>query len=343
MGQVVQTNGSYEIRTGEGNQILLNTGYNVGTVRVTGNLLVEGDTLTVSAENLDVADNIIRLNVGETGDGVTLEYAGIEIDRGEASEGNALFVLDDRQPRVPVWTIGNGSVVGSINFDQSNLKVRRIFTDSGTDGGDLTLIGDSSALGVVKVLGTVNYEQQVTDDDDIPNKKYVDDAIQSNPTFQIVRDAGNTGTRVVAFDKDDPLDTFLYFPPAVGPYVTQPTDGITGNPLSLVSVVVDNQIAAEFYEDHAIIQGLDIIGTEIVNDDTNTNIFIRTNGTGRLQTNYALQIDHSGVVPTSVGDATVIHSGIPGLGNSGVYFVNSNDTNDELISRNKALLYSMIF
>lgn len=337
MGQVVQTNGDYEIRTGEGSQILLNTGFNVGTVRVTGNLLVDGDTLTVSAENLDIQDNIIRLNIGETGDGVTLEYAGIEIDRGISLEGNSLFILDDRSPRVPVWTIANGSVVGSLNFDQANLRLRRIYTDPGTDRGDLVLIGDSSANGVVKVTGTVNYEQQVTDDDDIPNKKYVDDAIQSNPTFQIVRNE----TRIVAFDKAAPLDLALYFPPDIGPYTSQPVDD-TSSPVSLLGLVVDGQITAEFFSDHVTIQGLDINGSEIINDDTNTNIFLRTNGTGKLQTNYGLQLDNIGVTPSSVGGSSVVYSRTPGLGNSGIYFVNSQG-DDELISKNKALVYSMIF
>ena len=64
MGQFVQTNGDYVIKTGEGADIKFDTGPGVGNVRVTGNLVVEGDTLTVSAENLNVNDNIIVLNFG---------------------------------------------------------------------------------------------------------------------------------------------------------------------------------------------------------------------------------------------------------------------------------------
>ena len=59
----------------------------------TGNLVVEGDTLTVQAENLNVNDNIIELNYGETGAGVSLRYAGIQIDRG--SETPASFFYDE--------------------------------------------------------------------------------------------------------------------------------------------------------------------------------------------------------------------------------------------------------
>ena len=76
-GRTVQVSGDYNIKTGEGNTILLDTGPNVGEVRITGSLVVLGDTLTVEAENLNVQDNSIILNYGETGLGVTLDYSGI--------------------------------------------------------------------------------------------------------------------------------------------------------------------------------------------------------------------------------------------------------------------------
>ena len=64
-------------------------------------------------------------------------------------------------------------------------KIQGLFTNSiTTGGGDLYLI--NSGNGVVSVSGTNNYEVQVTDDDDIPNKKYVDDAIVTGiQTIQI--------------------------------------------------------------------------------------------------------------------------------------------------------------
>lgn len=324
MGQVVQVNGDYTIKTGEERDITLDTGPGVGNVRVTGNLIVEGDTLTVTAENLNVQDNLIVVNFGETGAGVTLEYAGLEVDRG--SLPNALFLFDEAADS---WIIGQGSVVGSISYTDSSLKLRKILTDPDTDEGDLTLIG--TGLGVIKVLGTQNYEQQVTDDDDIPNKAYVDNAIQSNPTYQIVRG----DTRVISFDKDAPLDPGLNFPPAIGPYVNQPAD-------SIVSIVVDGLINSVFYNNRAVIQGIEINDTEITNDNTNSNIFIRTNGTGKLQTNYAVQLDKIGVTPAAVGDAVLIYAAEPSIATTGVYFTN-NQRSGELINKNKALLFSMIF
>lgn len=337
MAQYLQVNGDYNIKTKEGGQITLDTGPGVGDVRVTGNLVVVGDTLTVSAENLNVRDNIIVLNYGEIGPGVTLTYSGIEVDRGDTSstptsvQNNALFIYDED---TNTWGIAHGNVTGTISFSDSNLKLRRIAVDPDVDNGDLTLIGDTSRTGVIKIGNANDYAQQVRDRRDnsvIPNKKYVDDAIQNNPTYQIVQD----DTRVVAFDINNPLDPLQNFPPAVGPYTSQP-------PVSLISIVVDGTINSVFYDNRAVIQGLEFNGTEITNDDTNSNIFVRTNGTGKLQTNYAFQLDKIGVVPASVADSVLVYASDPGIATTGVYFVNS-DRSGELINKNKSLLFSMIF
>jgi hypothetical protein len=52
------------------------------TLFVDGNLLVGGNTSVITKTDLAVTDNIIVLNSGEAGSGVTLGYAGIEVDRG---------------------------------------------------------------------------------------------------------------------------------------------------------------------------------------------------------------------------------------------------------------------
>ena len=74
----------------------LNTDYNItnkinpsanvtistNTVFIDGNLFVGGNSTNVFKTDLKVTDNIITLNAGETGSGVTLGTAGVEIDRG---------------------------------------------------------------------------------------------------------------------------------------------------------------------------------------------------------------------------------------------------------------------
>jgi hypothetical protein len=135
----------------------------------------------------------------------------------------------------------------------------------------------------VKVYGTDNYEDQVTHDDDLPNKKYVDDAIQNNPTFQIVKD----DTRVIIADKEVAsgiAGSLAYY---------TATTGYNTFGESAVSIFVDSTLSATFFNNRTIIgragNGLEFNGTEITTENsiTNENISLRTQGTGKLETNYA--------------------------------------------------------
>jgi hypothetical protein len=344
MGQFLRVNGAYNIKTADGATIVLDTGpaASGGSVRVTGDLVVEGETLTVAAENLNISDNIITLNDGETGAGVTLVYSGVEIERGSLSNSSLLY-----EETNDTWLIANNSAPGPFNYDESNLRLRRIYTNSTTDDGDLTLIGTGS--GVVKVFGTTSYETQVTHDDDLPNKRYVDDAILNNPTFQIVAPQSQD-TRVIITDKEitpnlaSTAGSLQYFNTVTG-YST------SGE--SAVSVIVDNALVGQFYNNRLEISDLEIGGgidsNEITtkNGITNLNIYVRTQGTGKLQTNYAIQLEKTGVVPTYVSDNILLYGNTPGTGTSGIWFVNDSaeaaKQNGELISKNRALVFSMLF
>jgi len=362
-GRTVQVSGDYNIKTGEGNTILLDTGTNAGEVRVTGNLVVLGDTLTVEAENLNVQDNIIILNYGETGQGVTLRYSGIQVDRGfyaDSSQVTPTTILWDETSET--WQIAQGTPEDGFNFTDSKLKLSQILTDADTDEGDLTLI--AAGTGVVKVIGTLNYEQQVTHPDDIPNKQYVDDAIQNSPTYQIKKD----NTRVIVFDKDDALSA-ASFTPAIGPYLTQPD-------ISEIAFIVDNKRVAVMTADHFEMRGLTIFTEDLVGDDitsnfggnsnrenaeavviqadnTNANIRLETNGTGKVvipnmisYEQLTLPITYNSV---KVSGATLLYGTTPGVGTTGLSFINTRTsslgsyTTGELISKDRALLFSMLF
>jgi len=54
----------------------------VGDTTILGDLYVSGTTTTINTKDLNIADNIITINSGETGSGVTLENSGIKVDRG---------------------------------------------------------------------------------------------------------------------------------------------------------------------------------------------------------------------------------------------------------------------
>jgi hypothetical protein len=375
MGQFLRINGDYNIKAGDGSKITLDTGpaSSGGEVRITGNLTVEGDTTTVQAENLSVEDNIIVVNFGETGAGITLNYSGIQADRGTLDPVGILY-----DEIIDAWTfvkggpaINEGDPATPFNFDESRIKVKEILTESGTDFGDLTLIGSGS--GLVKVTGTITYEQEIINrdlanpgsmDDVLPNKRYVDNAILNNPTFQIVSPQ-NQDTLVIISDKE--ITPNISTVPGSLAYFTANTPGFDTNGESAVSVVVDNKLSAQFYENRLEVTNLEIGGgptnTEITTKSgiTNENVIIRTQGTGKLQTNYAIQLERIGtsgetppvafpftpVTPAYVSGSTLIFAANPSIGTTGLYFTNDSlierYRTGELISKNKALVFSMIF
>ena len=352
MGQFLRVNGDYNIRAGDGAKITLDTGpvASGGSVRVTGNLVVEGDTFNISTTNLSIEDNIISLNNGEVGPGVSLGYSGIEIDRGNTSsvtpQNNASFLYDESTDS---WILAHGSAPGPFNFDASSLRLKQILTNATTDSGDLTLIG--TGTGVVKVgdRGGSGYETLVTDDDDIPNKKFVDDAILNNPTFQIVAPQSQD-TKVVIADKE--ITPNVSGTAGSLAYFTATTTHSTYGE-SAVSIIVDNDLVGQFYSNRFEIGDLELGGGPDRNEITsrasitNENIYVRTQGTGKLQTNYAMQFEKIGTVPSYVSNNVLLYAATPSTGTTGIFFVNDSaeaaKQNGELISKNKALVFSMLF
>lgn len=55
-------------------------------VTIHGNLIVMGSSATLDITDMAIQDNIIILNDGETGAGVTAGYAGITVDRGSSPD-----------------------------------------------------------------------------------------------------------------------------------------------------------------------------------------------------------------------------------------------------------------
>lgn len=69
----------------------------LNNITIKGNVTQEGKSFITEAETVEVRDNTLLLNRGETGAGVSREFAGIEIDRGTEPKYQILFdESDDR-------------------------------------------------------------------------------------------------------------------------------------------------------------------------------------------------------------------------------------------------------
>ena len=358
MGQFFRVNGDYNIKVKDGGTIKLDTGTSGDTI-ITGNLTVQGDVTAVSSTNLEIKDRIITLNDGENGPGVSLLYSGIEIDRGTYVDSTAVpraaFVWNETDPGFTTdedpasasgyWQIVTGSSETAYGFADSNLKIRRILTDAGTDGGDLTLIGTGNGVAKVRPDGHADlgatYFGNITDPNHVPNKYYVDYSILNNPTFQIRAPQGQD-TRVIIADKD-----------------ITPNNASTGGSLayydalgveipiteSTVGFIIVGVLAANIYADRVQLQRLEFDQTEILTVGSgNDNIKLTPYGTGKVEINTTLQINNDITSPPGiVYGSHVIYSRAESAGKSGIYFVNNEETRDELVSKNRALLFSMLF
>jgi hypothetical protein len=55
-----------------------------------------------------------------------------------------------------------------------------------------------------------------------------------------------------------------------------------------------------------------------------------------------IQINNTGTLPTAVTSATVLYAGIPNSGTSGIYVVNASAVNEELITKKRAVAFSIL-
>jgi hypothetical protein len=354
MSKFLRVNGDYKITTDVGGRITLDTGPETGTVYITGDLVVEGESTNLETTDLVIEDNLIVLNKGESGAGITRDgQAGLEVERGTLTNGRWMFV-----DSVVFTDTANAGTVrsGAWSARDTSGKLLGIETVSiTTNGYDLNLLGqyNVNTLGVIdpqpnpgKVtvdgVGS-NYHLRVTEDNDIPNKKYVDQEIE-NFFNSTVPNRIETGIAPSATTKVQVYD-----------------DSETSAP-SYVAVTVDGYNKVEVYEDYTDIYGLRIettdVGMEIkTNETSGKDLILGAIGTGNVVVEDNLRIarlGHEGDVPeddpATPEDGVVIWTNDSNAGGTGLYFVNpkvvtenGDNQRDELVSRNRALVYSMVF
>lgn len=405
---VVRVNSDYKIQTNTGGQITLDTGTNTGLVLITGNLQVQGDTTYINVIDMQIEDNIILINRGELGNGVSEGTAGIEIDRGINAYGNAQFFFDENQN----WNdpITQTQRDGLFVFKTDNGGINGIQTNSiDTAGGDLYLINQGT--GIISVSGTNNYEQQVLDynnglvpfnDDIIPNIVAVTDKITyeilNSPSNKIRRDDtqvivydNNISNSVESFDTGGVPSLTVTVSSGIvtnseqnvflGDFVNITGSGIanldgtwqvtTANPLlSFFVITVSSAVTASnsanigtvivtnaksnakididgnnvgiFFDNHADLYELRLSNTTIASTRSNTDLILISPGSGSVQIQDNLKMPYTNPDPSAEAGNVKLFMKAPDVGQSGVYFVNTQ-YKDELISRRKAVAFSILF
>ena len=348
---VVRVPGNYQISTVAGGVIKLDTGGTAltsqGSVQIDGDLVVYGNTFfgtvtNVTVQNTVVRDNIITLNSGEQSGNVSAagNIAGILIDRGNnANIGQAATLLfnDSVGNDGFTWHTSDISGRGIWEFKAqaavSAIRTNVIRIDEGSAprvGGypRLNFFGSDNPGAVLSVSGTSNYESRIIDDDDIPNKAYVDIQIRNNQ-------ASVDNIRKIKQGADGSES-----------YVEILDDEVTGQP-SKVTIGIDAiprvTVAANNVQFPGLVFADNVITARNVNGTGNNDLYLEPNGNGSITIRRALQITAQPVPPIAGTNTTALYcTGEVGPGGTGIYYV-SNATSGEFISRKRAIIYGLIF
>jgi len=374
-----------------------------GEVRITGDLYVAGNTTTVKSETLEIDDNIIYLNRGEPGPGVTPwngeDSSGFQISRGSAPDGDVSLLFYEDWDIVP--TPGSPTEQTWV-FRNADEDLLAIATNKITTKGDnLTLIGGGN--GVITVEGTTDYEENVLDyaligitytisqiqrtggvvtvttlenvvpglDPLVPGKNHVDVSCISNSSINGTYILISSTPTANSFTYTLAGPNIILGPPGSASGIVKPNpvknDDYVPNMLALINYVNNATASSDtnkIFENDTKVQTYDfdtsgvskitfeIDGAQraIINNNALTvdNIRIKNNNISNVSNDNilvdsVLNLANKASIPsTPIGYVKVYSTNVPGTGGTGLYFVNTLGTNDELISKTKALLYSLI-
>lgn len=345
--------GDYRIQVPTGNSITLDTG-TTGSVVITGDLDIKGQTTTIESINATVSDNILVLNNGEphtNGSGITLGSSGIQIDRGR--DGSVVLstkvVFNESVNHYNPISGGTDSgtyVLSTVRDSTSTLASLQVssielsaISSNGTNthGIAFNLRGSDTTLTVVNSThNSILYENRLIDSS-LTTKLYVNTYVVS----------GNL----------KPAPTFTPFLGSMADVDTiyKKTAGLSGSITAMVETTDTSEIKFKIdTTQRAIITstGLSVDTLNLFNNtikNTGANPLILTSDANLVELNAILELDDQTAFQTSTSTKTKLYSRsqlTPQLSNypgkSGIFF--SNDVNtDELVAKNRALLFSMLF
>lgn len=346
------TDGDYKVQTGYAGRITLDTGSQAGEVVITGALIVLGDNTIVESETMSIKDNVIELNVGETGPGVTIKpdstkTSGIRIHRSAASRNTSIATSDvvvvfdeDTDPLFPSTAIANrGTVVFKYAYNNSLVAIK---TNSiSTGGANLGLINQGS--GYVTVSGTTNYERQVlnyaawdlltgpttiADPDIIPNMQALADYVDSSLYFYNDNEIAEGDTLVHTYDTS-----------------------VSGGPSRIV-FQVNGFEKGQFNDNGLNVDNVRILSNTVSNTNAGQDLVLTATNSNVKVSGYLNLVDQISAPGDAGGVNKLYSTATTGPGDTGLYFVNTRSGEnfevtgaapEELVSKKRAILFSMIF
>ena len=329
--------GNYTVSVQSGGYIKLNTGVAAGTVFVTGDLVVEGNFTRLETTDTVITDRVITLNQGDDGsNGIqgTEKFSGLEINRG--SIANVYFGYDE-------------DISGFIIYDQSS-NLQKLRT-SGLDTGGASLLltpGNPStgtgAAPTVSVQNVVNYEYgtfeydiggningALRNPDALTNVQGVADYVAYNFANVFLSQIGDGSLSVTSITIED--------------------EETTSNP-SVIKFAIDNNTVSQLYADRWEFDEIRFAGTTIETLSSDADLVLRAPGVGGVKIEDSLvltsvpgvdDVSPENLEPLYTSEGIKLYASAQSNGKTGLFFVNKEQTRDELISKNRSLLFSMLF
>ena len=327
----------YKVTINEGGVIELDAPG--GVVKINGDLNITGNSSSVSSQDLIVSDNIIILNDGEEGPGVSLGTSGIQISRGDSDTDARVFWYEGKSFLNPDTGLDQP---GAFSFELGDGELVGIYTNSiqVAENGNLFLINQGT--GVVSVTGTTDYEKQIfaytgndisfniatpdrlaapADDDILPNIKSVKDYVRSYHLY-------NYQSKISSPTPEGTTEVRLF-------------DVAAGDPDSKAEIAINGTVVSSFEESVSYIYNLRFEGSTLINNDIAQPMTIQSNE-GTIIVDGALNLVYN-TEPAQPTTGTIMYTSTEQDGGTGIFFKTETGTHSELVSKDKALLYSLLF
>lgn len=351
-----------------------------GDLTVLGNTTtIESQDLVIVDSTIKLGKQVVDDFLDQT-DGMALGQGGLVFDRG-TRKNVGLFFHEELQNRFGsaqdpggAFILGKiladtellvkSSTVGLSNIETVGIYLNAIDTTNGNDLNFLRYSDFSSSFGSagprLNVFGTVDYEKRIFqyssdgnlienlaaelspdrisrggryDPDLIPNILAVTDFVQAHYER-------NFQSRLISPGPDGFVSPGNF---ATGFSEIELSSTDAGDPVSKIDFRVSNLVSvASYFQSEIRLFDVKVNNNTLSTTITDGDVKLSGNGTGSVKIISPLNLKKI-TDPAQPINGTTVYAKDEADGGTGIFFINEVGTQDELISRNKALLFSIIF